>query len=135
MMLERMQNIEEDSVVNVLTYAVGPQESSLQKAISFYAKNKNASLYKYQEHGCVGIELIGKNKARVCHIAVSPDSRNKGVASDMIKKMIHVHGLTYIEAETDCEAVEFYRKFGFMITSLGEKYQGVERFHCYWGQE
>ena len=33
-------------------------------------------------------------------------------------------------AETDKDAVDFYRKLGFSVTSLGEKYPGVERFHC-----
>ncbi len=50
----------------------------------------------------------------------------------MIKEIIRIHQLIYLEAETDCEAVEFYRKCGWIITSLGEKYPGVERFQCYW---
>ena len=40
-----------------------------------------------------------------------------------------MHQLTYIEAETDKEAVEFYKKIGFQVKSLGEKYPGIERFH------
>ena len=32
---------------------------------------------------------------------------------------------------TDDEAVEFYKKIGFQVKSLGEKYPGVERFCCY----
>ncbi|NYE04281.1 ribosomal protein S18 acetylase RimI-like enzyme [Bacillus niacini] len=35
-----------------------------------------------------------------------------------------------VHAETDSDAVEFYRKYGFKITSLGEKYPGVERLLC-----
>lgn len=35
-----------------------------------------------------------------------------------------------IYTETDNDAVDFYRKYGFEITSLGEKYPGVERFLC-----
>ena len=37
---------------------------------------------------------------------------------------------TSIVAETDHEAVDFYRRYVFFITSLGEKYPGVERFLC-----
>lgn len=33
-------------------------------------------------------------------------------------------------AETDDEAVDFYRNIGFEVHSLGEKYPGVERFRC-----
>ena len=35
-----------------------------------------------------------------------------------------------ITAETDRDAVEFYWSSGFKVTSLGEKYPGVERFLC-----
>ncbi|WP_243522666.1 GNAT family N-acetyltransferase [Bacillus pseudomycoides] len=131
-MVKLVQNITEEKMVSLLKYAVGPQAVSIQKAIKFYGENKNTTLYKYQEHGCIGIKLIKENKARICHIAVSPNSRYKGIAFEMIKKVIHMHGLIYLEAETDDEAVGFYKKCGFTIISLGEKYPGVERFHCYW---
>ncbi|EJS58105.1 hypothetical protein ICA_01925 [Bacillus cereus BAG1O-3] len=39
--------------------------------------------------------------------------------------------MTYIEAETDDGAVEFYKRIGFQVKSLGEKYTGIERFPCY----
>ncbi|WP_312502363.1 GNAT family N-acetyltransferase, partial [Bacillus luti] len=78
---------------------------------------------------CIGIEIIGANKARICHIAVAPQYRHKGIALRMIRKIIVMHQLTYIEAETDKEAVEFYKKIGFQVKSLGEKYPGIERFH------
>lgn len=32
-----------------------------------------------------------------------------------------------ITAETDHDAIAFYRRYGFEIQSLGEKYPGVER--------
>ena len=33
-------------------------------------------------------------------------------------------------AETDRDAVDFYRSCGFTIESLGEKYPRIERFLC-----
>lgn len=44
--------------------------------------------------------------------------------------MIHFIASKYpsIVAETDYEAVDFYRRYVFFITSLGEKYPDVERF-------
>lgn len=70
-------------------------------------------------------------KARICHIAVMLKYRHQGIALQMIREVVRMHQLTYIEAETDDEAVEFYKKIGFEIKSLGEKYPGIERFHCY----
>ena len=130
MNLQRVEQIEKDSILNVLQYAIGPSETSLKKAVLFYERNKG-TFYKYEEKGCIGIEIIGANKARICHIAVVPQYRYKGIALQMIKDVLRLHQLTYVEAETDKEAVEFYKKIGFQVKSLGEKYPGVERFQCY----
>ncbi|WP_242268177.1 GNAT family N-acetyltransferase [Bacillus cereus group sp. BfR-BA-01352] len=130
MNLQCVEQIEKDPILNVLLYAIGPSETSLKKAVLFYERNKG-SLYRYEEKACIGIEIIGANKARICHIAVVPQYRHKGIALQMIKEVVRMHQLTYIEAETDDEAVEFYKKIGFQVKSLGEKYPGIERFHCY----
>ena len=79
--------------------------------------------------GCIGIERNGK-RCTIKHIAVVPESRGKGVGSGMIKFLLINNAIEQISAETDKEAVAFYRKFGFSVSSLGEKYPGVERFHC-----
>lgn len=130
MNLQRVEQIEKDPILNVLQYAVGPSETSLKKAVLFYERNKG-TLHKYEEKACIGIEITGANKARICHIAVVPQYRHKGMAVQMIKEVVRMHQLMYLEAETDDEAVEFYKKIGFQVKSLGEKYPGVERFCCY----
>ncbi|MDA1533175.1 MULTISPECIES: GNAT family N-acetyltransferase [Bacillus cereus group] len=130
MNLQRAEQIEKDPILNVLQYAVGPSETSLKKAVLFYERNK-ATLHRYEEKACIGIEIIGAKKARICHIAVVPQYRHNGMAVQMIKEVVRMYQLTYIEAETDDEAVEFYKNIGFQIKSLGEKYPGIERFHCY----
>ncbi|WP_436864457.1 GNAT family N-acetyltransferase [Bacillus fungorum] len=130
MNLQHVEQIEKDPILNVLLYAVGPSETSKKKAVLFYERNKGI-LHSYEEKACIGIEIIGENKARICHIAVVPQYRHKGIALQMIKEVLRIHQLTYLEAETDDEAVEFYKEIGFQVKSLGEKYLGIERFHCY----
>ncbi|WP_245629907.1 GNAT family N-acetyltransferase [Domibacillus robiginosus] len=79
--------------------------------------------------GCIGVEInlkIGEIK----HIAVFSEERGNGVGSIMIHFLCERFLLTDIVAETGRDAVEFYRKVGFKITALGEKYAGVERFLC-----
>jgi len=129
-MLQRVEHREIDSIKKVLKHATGPSEASLIKAVSMY-KNDQAVLYKYGNKGCIGIALIHTNRARICHIAVDEKYRNHGIALQMIKEIVRKYELTYIEAETDKEAVGFYKKCNFKIESLGEKYLGVERFYCY----
>ncbi len=130
MMLQRVEHLEIDPIKKVLKHATGPSEVSLIKAVSLY-ENDHAVLYKYGNMGCIGIVLIDTNRARMCHIAVDEIYRHQGIALQMIREIIRKYELTYIEAETDEEAVEFYKKCRFKIKSLGEKYPGVERFHCY----
>lgn len=130
MNLHRVEQIEKDSILHILQYAIGPSETSLKKAVLFYGRNKG-TFYKYEEKACIGIEIIGAYKARICHIAVAPQYRYKGIALQMIKEVLRTHQLTYLEAETDDEAVGFYKKIGFQVKSLGGKYPGVERFQCY----
>lgn len=129
-MLQRVEHLEIDPIKKVLKHATGPSEASLFKAVSMY-KNDQAVLYKYGNKGCIGIALIHTNRARMCHIAVDEKYRNQGIALQMIKEIIREYELTYIEAETDTEAVGFYKKCNFKIESLGEKYLGVEMFYCY----
>ncbi|HHT7239682.1 TPA: GNAT family N-acetyltransferase [Bacillus cereus] len=129
-MLQRVEHIEIDPIKKVLKYATDPSEVSLIKAVSLY-KNDQEVLYKYGNKGCIGVALIHTNRARMCHIAVDEKYRNQGIALQMIKEIIREYELTYIEAETDKEAVGFYKKCNFKIESLGEKYPGIERFNCY----
>ncbi|WP_283750308.1 GNAT family N-acetyltransferase [Bacillus cereus] len=129
-MLQRVEHIEIDPIKKVLTHATGPSEVSLIKAVSLY-ENNHAVLYKYGNKGCIGIALIDTNRARICHIAVDEKYRNHRIALQMIKEIVRKYELTYIEAETDREAVGFYKKCNFKIESLGEKYPGIERFYCY----
>jgi ribosomal protein S18 acetylase RimI-like enzyme len=48
----------------------------------------------------------------------------------LIEAIPSMLGVSDLTAETDTEAVGFYRALGFTATSLGEKYLGVERFAC-----
>lgn len=48
----------------------------------------------------------------------------------MIDFVCQTHSFDILTAETDIEAVGFYQNYGFNVTSLGEKYAGVERFLC-----
>ena len=76
------------------------------------------------------IEFLGLNRCEIKHIAVSPNHRGQGIGSKMISIIKVKHSLTFVFAETDKDAVNFYKNCGFKITSLGEKYPGVERFQC-----
>src|SRR6478735_6996486 len=79
---------------------------------------------------CIGIEIHNSSDGVIKHIAVLPKERGSGIGSSMIRFICKEHNLNSVSAETDKDAVLFYANFGFRITSLGEKYPGVERFLC-----
>ncbi|WP_332698634.1 GNAT family N-acetyltransferase [Halalkalibacter lacteus] len=120
------------SIKELLSYATS--EDKINQEYEKYIKSQIRKLYEIKFEGetvgCVGIELISPEKCEIKHISVSPTERGNGIASKMIKYVIEKHELTFVIAETDKDAVEFYRSYGFEITSLGEKYPGVERFLC-----
>ena len=63
-------------------------------------------------------------------IAVASTLRGRGLGRRLLEEMSRVGEHAWIEAETDRDSVQFYRRCGFSITSLGEKFPGVERFRC-----
>ena len=80
--------------------------------------------------GLIGLSLHAPSSAVIGHIVVRRDHRGRGIGSGMIEAVCQRYSLSQVIAETDCDAVSFYRKCGFRFESLGEKYPGVERFRC-----
>jgi len=120
------------SVKEILSYATS--ESTIDREYEKYIFDTNRHLYSWEVNGeaigCLGIEFSNEDDCLIKHIAVSPAARGNGVGRNMIDFILKEYSLEMITAETDRDAVEFYRSYGFKVTSLGEKYPGVERFLC-----
>lgn len=118
------------SVRELLSFATLDFKVDLEYQMYLKSLNRKLYCFELQEEivGCIGIEIISFNECVIKHIAVSSEHRGKGIGSRMIEFLSEE--FTLITAETDKDAVDFYRKYGFSITSLGEKYPGVERFLC-----
>lgn len=82
--------------------------------------------------GAVGFERRGDASATLLHIAVAPAVRRRGLGRYLLEYVVCAEGLSRLEAETDDDAVGFYRRCGFDVVSLGEKYPGVTRYQCTW---
>lgn len=80
---------------------------------------------------CIGLEPRDyRDEAEITSLAVLPDWRRQGFARALIFGACEHLALRAVEAETDADAVDFYRATGFAVESLGERYPGVERFRC-----
>ena len=118
------------SIRKLLSFATS--EIKVDQEYENYLNSLNRQLYSFELEGeivgCIGIEFSSIIECEIKHIAVSSVQRGKGIGSKMINYITEQYPI--ISAETDNDAVGFYRDFGFDITSLGEKYPDVERFLC-----
>ena len=115
-------------------YKYSPSKASIGSLTDSYISDSDIFIY-----GCiiqdktVGIIVLRREptaSAEIVGIAVSPENRNLGIGRKMIEYVIKNCGYHTITAETDDDAVGFYRKCGFKIEDLGYKYQDTKRYKC-----
>ena len=120
------------SIQKLLSYATS--ESFITDEYQMYLSLDNRKLLVIDDNGkftgCIGIEILKVDECEIKHIAVDPTERDKGFGTYMINFVCEKYNFKKITAETDFEAVNFYRNYGFTVSSLGEKYPGIERFKC-----
>lgn len=131
-MLRITSKIITPEVSELLLYATS--KAKIVQSYEKYVKSPDHILYGFEYGkkiiGCIGIKLLVRDKIEIAHIAVSPNVRGNRIGSKMIEFISNEHSPKILYAETDNDAVDFYRKLRFKITNLGEKYPGVERFLC-----
>ena len=111
-----------------------PTKEKLTALVSQYQSDSAISAFACEENGFVcGIIILkhtGGRAFEIMSIATDPGYRKQGVASRLVSfaaKALICHVIT---AETDDDAVGFYRSCGFQIESLGEKHPGIVRYLC-----
>lgn len=117
-------------VKTLLSYATSKVDSEYHLYIECPERVLYAYFIEQNIVGCIGIAKKDQKQCELKHIAVSPAYRDKGIGREMIQYIKDHYSFSSICAETDKDAVNFYKNIGFQITSLGEKYPGVERFAC-----
>lgn len=78
------------------------------------------------------IVLNGKETAELLGIAVSTEFQKRGIGTFMIVEAAKKMNIRRIIAETDDDAVGFYKKSGFEITEMIKNYGGesIVRYRC-----
>lgn len=102
--------------------------------ISSYRENAKLELLGLESEeeliALIGYEMREDGVLTIRHLAVLPEAQGGGYGRGIILETLEREKPKAAVAETDEEAVEFYRRIGFTIESLGEKYPGTERFLC-----
>ena len=134
MLIAIKDNLDDPSVRDIIGYSVYPDPDKLDRTIDAYKSDDRLEMYGYQAEeeliGIIGIRKCESGGLKIEHIAVTPDFRGLGYGRGLVLETIEEKKPTVLIAETDEEAVDFYRNIGFEIESLGETYPGVERFKC-----
>lgn len=125
---------DQNRVRELLAECMYPDDDKINRQAERYRTDPSLQLFGqfYQEElvGLIGISIVKNGGAVLRHIAVKQHLRGQGIGQFMINEFMQSSNIGKLEAETDRDAVGFYQKAGFDITSLGEKYPGVERFLC-----
>ena len=114
-----------------------PTNERIQARAMAYAKNPLCQAF-FALNGDVPVGLCivqpGNQQAEILALAVAEEQRKQGIGRRMIAH-VHTKLMLPLIAETDDDAVGFYRRCGFSVTSLGEKYPGIIRYRCILSKE
>ena len=82
--------------------------------------------------GILVLHLHPQNAAEILGIAVAPQARNRGIATHILQHAAETLALPTLTAETDADAVDFYRKNGFRTIDQTKTYgdHPVTRYLC-----
>jgi len=124
-----------DNVLIVLSESVYmPTEEKLKKRADDYINNSNVVVYGYKCEGSICglivIDITKKEESVILDIAVGKGKQHTGIGRKLVEYALYNLKPNTLIAETDDDAVDFYRKCGFIIYSLGEKYLNIIRYKC-----
>lgn len=128
-------NLHDESVLAVISLSMYmPTAEKLKNLADKYESDYTISAFACVDDGFVCGTIVLKrvtdNEFEIIGISTHPNRRKQGIASKLISYTACFLNCSVVTAETDDDAVDFYRKYGFKINSLGEKYPGIVRYRC-----
>ncbi|MDO3410760.1 GNAT family N-acetyltransferase [Saccharibacillus sp. CPCC 101409] len=128
------QEVRDPRVAELLALAVFPDPEQIERALKRYEEREDRKLFAYVEDGeklgVIGFEPTGDKEITLTHIAVGPEHRGLGYGRGMVLELMVQEQPERVVAETDEEAVDFYRSLGFSVIGLGVSSSGLERYRC-----
>lgn len=122
--------------MNILKYShYNPTQEKLEKIAKEYGQNSNVHPFgAFENNQLIGFIVIknirGQHKYyEIIDISVQKQYRKLGIASKLIDYVIKNFDMVSLSAETDEEAVGFYKKYGFSV-KLAHVIENVSRYRC-----
>jgi len=122
------------NLVDQLEYPIDRRDERTDQILSDYQHDPSTQLFGLKKAGTllglIGLLPLAPHAAVIRHIVVHQKHRGCGIGRMMIASVCEEFALEHLEAETDDDAVGFYRRCGFTVQSLGEIHPGIERYWC-----
>ncbi len=109
-----------------------PTPERLKHRAEKYSADKNTFVYACKKCGLyagIVVFVTENGTAKILDIAVNPKYRKKGIGKSLIDFILNQFPVDTIIAETDNEAVEFYKRCGFDVIRFGMKCNN-KRYIC-----
>ena len=125
--------ITEPDILKLLAPSVfNPTEERLLNRAKKYQEDEETNVYVYKEDneykGIVVFEIFDST-ATILDIAVNPEHQGKGIGSKLIDFIFNSFNVNNITAETDDDAIGFYKKYGFTVADTKVEFD-IKRYVC-----
>ena len=127
------EKLSDSAILHLLAPSVfNPTPERLLSRAEKYQADDKSKVYAYSENGEYKGIIVFKtedNTAEILDIAVKPEYRKHGIGKSLIDFIFTQFPIDTITAETDDEAVEFYKRCGFNVIGFGMKCNN-KRYIC-----
>ncbi len=132
------QRFDDAIVRRVLSFAVGYPNAQKINGVMQQYESPERRLVGFEEEGklvgCLGYKAAKSRAVTVTHMAVALDARRRGVGRSMVRWLSENGKCTVIRLETDEDALDFYRKCGFVVERVSDRMMlngdQVRRYTC-----
>jgi ribosomal protein S18 acetylase RimI-like enzyme len=112
-----------------------PTPERLKIRAENYMRNPQTRIFAIEQDGVyisiIVLDISNSKQIEILGLAIRKDLQKNGVGRKMIGFCAGAFMPDTILAETDDDAVGFYRKVGFSVQPLGDKYgAGINRYLC-----
>jgi GNAT superfamily N-acetyltransferase len=128
-------SLNDDSNLEILKESVfEPTKQKLIKRANYYEDTNGIVSYGYAYDdvilGLIVLDIKNKDEIVILDIAVKKDNQKRGIGKALLIYILFELKPKILIAETDDDAVGFYKKNKFEIVNLGEKYLNNTRYKC-----
>ena len=125
--------ITEPDILKLLAPSVyNPTEERLLNRAKKYQEDENTNIYAYKDNGeYKGIVVfnVAKSSATILDIAVKTEHQGRGIGSKLIDFIFNSFNVDNVTAETDDDAIGFYKKYGFTVADTKVEFD-TKRYVC-----